>query len=164
MVFCGNDVKLQRKHPVTRPRKKMPSASTYTAQNRFHHSLNPAAMRRHEYYVYIITKPKCTTLYTGVTNSIARRLVEHYANRGKQKTFAGRYFCYCLVYVETHQYINNAIAREKEIKDWTRERKEALIREVNPDWRFLNEECCGEWPPNKIWGEYMEEFIRTKGG
>jgi putative endonuclease len=117
-------------------------------------------MKIHEYYVYITTNPNNSTLYTGVTNNIARRLVEHYANRGKPKTFAGRYYCYCLVYMETHQYINNAIAREKEIKDWTRERKEALIKEVNPQWRFLNHEWCGEWPPQKIWGVYLEELER----
>lgn len=45
---------------------------------------------RHEYFIYIITNPNRTTLYVGVTNDIARRLVEHYASRGHKKTFAGR--------------------------------------------------------------------------
>ena len=113
-------------------------------------------MRRHEYYVYIITNPNRKVLYVGVTNNVARRLVEHYANRGREKTFAGRYYCYCLVYVEQFKYINDAIAREKELKDWRRERKEELIKEFNPEWRFLNEEWCGEWPPEGQWKEYYD--------
>lgn len=94
----------------------------------------------HAHFVYITTNPSRTTLYIGVTNDIARRLVEHYANRGKPKTFAGKYYCYCLVYLELYQYVNNAIARETELKDWRRELKEALIAEFNPKWKFLNAE------------------------
>jgi hypothetical protein len=44
----------------------------------------------------------------------------------------------------------NAIAWEKEIKDWNRKRKEALITAFNPDWKFLNEELFGKWPPDKL--------------
>ena len=56
----------------------------------------------------------------------------------ERQTFAGIYFCYNLVYFEYHRYIFNAITREKEIKSWTRAKKDALIRSFNPDWRFLN--------------------------
>lgn len=92
------------------------------------------------YFVYIITNPKRTVLYTGVTNNLHRRLTEHYEdNVNGKKSFAARYFCYHLVYFEAHTYINNAIQREKEIKGWTRKKKEALINEFNPDWKFLND-------------------------
>ena len=89
------------------------------------------------YYVYITTNPTKTVLYIGVTNSLARRLSQHYDNRGNPETFAGRYFCYHLIYAEQCQSITGAIAREKELKGWTRAKKEALIAEVNPEWEFL---------------------------
>lgn len=103
-------------------------------------------MKQHQYYIYIITNPNKTVLYIGVTNNVARRITEHYANRGQKQTFAGRYY-YCLIYVEAFRYINDAIARETELKAWRREKKEALIATMNPEWKFLNEEWCGEWPP-----------------
>jgi putative endonuclease len=106
-------------------------------------------MKNYNFYVYITTNPTQTTLYAGVTNNIIRRLVEHYENRGKPDTFAGKYYCYNLVYCEWHQYIYNAIAREKELKNGSRQQKEALIDERNPERRFLNSEVCGVWPPNK---------------
>ena len=110
----------------------------------------------HEYYTYITTNPNRKVLYTGVTNHLARRLVEHYARRGQPKTFAGKFYCYCLVYVEEFQYIDDAIEREKQLKRFTREQKEVLIGKANPEWLFLNKEFCQEWPPRKIWGEYCE--------
>lgn len=117
---------------------------------------------KREYYVYITTNPNRSTLYIGVTNDIARRLVEHYANRGKPKTFAGKYYCYCLVYLELYQYVNNAIQRETELKDWRRELKDALIAGFNPKWKFLNAEWCDEWPPRKIWGDYYMALRNRK--
>lgn len=115
-------------------------------------------MKKYQYYVYIITNSSRKVLYIGVTNNVARRVVEHYANRGKSKTFAGRYHCYYLVYVEEFKYINDAIAREKELKAWRREKEEALVDTVNPERRFLNEEYCGEWPPGELWKEYLDEL------
>jgi putative endonuclease len=97
-------------------------------------------MKQHNYFVYIVTNHTKTALYTGVTNDIVRRLNEHFENRGKPKTFAGRYHCYNLVYYERFQFIEHAIAREKEIKDWNRKLKDALITSMNPNWNFLNEE------------------------
>lgn len=119
-------------------------------------------MKQHEYYVYITTNPNRTVLYIGMTNDIARRLVEHYAHRGKEETFAGRTYCYCLIYLELFQYVNNAIDRETELKAWRREKKDALIAEFNPKWKFLNAEWCGEWPPRKIWGDYYESLRHPK--
>ncbi|MFD2785912.1 GIY-YIG nuclease family protein [Hymenobacter rubripertinctus] len=97
-------------------------------------------MRYHQYYVYLVTNPKRTTLYIGVTNDLVRRLEEHVANEGKPHTFAGRYFCSQLMYWELFGNINQAIAREKEIKGWRREKKDALIATLNPDWRDLTSE------------------------
>jgi len=90
------------------------------------------------YFVYIITNPGKTVLYTGVCNDIARRMYEHYENRGNKKTFAGRYFCYNLLFYELFNDIQYAIEREKEIKGWTRKKKEDLIAILNPDWLFYN--------------------------
>lgn len=115
-------------------------------------------MKEHAYYVYITTNPNRKVLYIGITRDIARRLVEHYANRGRQKTFAGRYYAYCLVYLEMYQYVEDAIARETELKDWRRELKNKLIDAFNPKWKFLNAEWCGEWPPRVIWGDYYRSL------
>lgn len=79
-------------------------------------------------------------LYIGVTNNLRRRLSEHEANKGTNKTFAGKYFCYKLVYWERYFNPMSAIDREKQLKSWTRKKKEDLINTQNPDWRFLNEE------------------------
>lgn len=99
------------------------------------------------YHVYIVTNKNRTTLYIGVTNNLQARLAEHWDNRGHFATFAGRYFCFNLVYYETFQYIQDAINRETEIKKWSREKKEALINLHNPHWQFMNEKFCGQWPP-----------------
>ena len=102
------------------------------------------------YYVYIVTNPNKTTLYTGVTNNLPSRITEHWENRGQPETFAGKYFCHNLIYYETYKNIKTAIAREKEIKKWNRKKKETLIATMNPKWIFLNEKICGRWPPLKI--------------
>ncbi|MEZ4940547.1 MAG: GIY-YIG nuclease family protein [Saprospiraceae bacterium] len=94
----------------------------------------------HHYYVYITTNPGRTVLYIGVTNDLKRRLSEHANdNMESRKTFAGKYFCYNLIYYEYFQDINQAIARETEIKKWSRVKKEALIARRNPQWIFLND-------------------------
>jgi putative endonuclease len=102
-----------------------------------------------QYYVYIVTNYKKTVLYVGVTNNLEQRIIEHYLDRGNTKTFTGKYDVFYLLYYECTPYINNAIAREKEIKGWSRRKKEALINSFNPHWNFLNYELLGEWPPTK---------------
>ena len=57
-------------------------------------------MKDHNYFVYIITNPRKTVLYTGMTNDLSVRVQQHYENRGNKKTFAGRYYCYKLLYFE----------------------------------------------------------------
>lgn len=95
-------------------------------------------MEERIYYVYILTNPSKSVLYIGVTNNLRRRLAEHSENKGRPQTFAGRYFCYNLIYFEEHNDINRAIEREKEIKKWRREKKLILISAFNKEWHFLN--------------------------
>ena len=93
------------------------------------------------YYVYILTNINRQVLYIGVTNDIARRLFEHEEDaKGKKKSFAGKYNCIYLLYYERYRYVNYAIAREKELKGWTREKKDTLIRKMNPELKSLNDE------------------------
>jgi putative endonuclease len=94
----------------------------------------------HNYYVYIITNINKSVLYTGVTNDLSRRLYEHEHGEGRGSIFTGKYNCHYLLYYERFQYIAHAIKREKEIKGWTRKKKETLITEFNPQWDFLNGE------------------------
>ena len=94
--------------------------------------------RDYTFYVYILTNPQKTMLYIGFTNSLVRRLPQHRDNRGKKETFAGRNFCYILIYYEVFQYVNDAIAREKQLKKWSRSKKEELIATKNPNWLSLN--------------------------
>jgi putative endonuclease len=94
-------------------------------------------MKQHDYYVYITTNPRKTVLYVGVTNNLSLRLEQHYENRGNAGPFAGRYYCYKLLYWEHYKYINDAIEREKELKTLTREKKMDLIKSINPDLGFI---------------------------
>jgi len=92
-------------------------------------------MRECEYYVYIMTS-QSRTLYTGVTNNLQRRAYEH-----KHKLlpgFTSRYNINVLVYYESYADIQEAIAREKQIKGWLRARKIALVDSVNPRWDDLS--------------------------
>src|SRR6187402_573230 len=100
-------------------------------------------MWNYNYYIYITTNPSKTTLYVGVTNNLEVRLYQHFENKGNPGTFAGKYHCYLLVYYEHFSHIEQAIAREKEIKKWRREKKDALIASTNPEWKFLNKEIEG---------------------
>ena len=87
------------------------------------------------YYVYILAGDS-RTLYTGVTNDLARRLYEHRSGFGS--AFTRRYSVHRLVHVETATDPRAAIAREKQIKRWTRRKKVALIEATNPAWAELS--------------------------
>jgi methylglutaconyl-CoA hydratase len=91
------------------------------------------------FYVYILSS-KSRVLYTGITDNIYRRTWEHKndANPG----FTRDYKVHRLVYYETFQYVNNAIAREKAIKGWLRRKKIALIEAENPTWEDLSAGWC----------------------
>lgn len=92
------------------------------------------------YYVYILTNKNRTVLYVGVTNNLSRRLSEHINHEDHIGAFTKKYNCYHLIYFEEHDNIENAIEREKKIKGWRREKKEKLINDFNPDWKFLERE------------------------
>ena len=98
--------------------------------------------------MYILTNQLKTVLYTGVTNNLECRIIEHWANRGQKKSFTSKYNVYFLLYYEVFKYINDAIRREKEIKGWSREKKLQLINQVNPGLEFLNAKLFGKWPPD----------------
>jgi putative endonuclease len=92
------------------------------------------------YYVYIITNIQKNILYVGVTNNWQKRIDEHIADAGNKKTtYAGKYNCRYLLLLEEFMFVKDAITREKEIKGWRREKKDALITAANPEWHFLNE-------------------------
>ncbi len=107
-------------------------------------------LNNREYFVYFVTNVTRKVLYTGVTNNLPQRLVEHFLQRGNPVFFTGKYHAHYLLYYESSAYINNMILREKEIKGWRRSKKEALISSFNPGWKFLNEEVCGKWPPDRL--------------
>jgi putative endonuclease len=99
--------------------------------------------------VYITTNYNKTVYYTGITNNLLQRITEHYLDTAEKKTFVGKYNAFYLIYFEEHDYVLNAIEREKEIKGWRREKKEALIKSFNPELKFLNQEVFDEWPPKE---------------
>ena len=92
--------------------------------------------REKHYYVYIMSS-RSLTLYVGVTNSISQRALQH--KSGEVEGFTKQYRINRLVYYEIFKYIGNAIAREKEIKGWSRAKKQALIKSMNPTWQDLAE-------------------------
>ena len=96
----------------------------------------PSLMRfdDHQYYVYILAS-RSRTLYVGVTNNLLHRIAQH--RKTKTRSFTSRYKTHRLVYYERFQYINNAIAREKYLKHFTREEKITLIESTNPTWEDL---------------------------
>ena len=82
------------------------------------------------YYIYILTNRYNTTFYIGVTNSIIKRHFEH--KFGLIEGFTKKYKVKKLVYLEEYNDINEAIAREKQLKNWHRDWKLNLIKKVNP--------------------------------
>lgn len=93
----------------------------------------------HSYYIYILTNKSKSVLYIGVTNNLKMRLQQHKENiELNRKTFASKYNVHFLLYFEKFTWIQEAIAREKEIKKWRREKKLALIKTINPELNFLN--------------------------
>jgi putative endonuclease len=93
----------------------------------------------HTYYVYIITNKYKSTFYTGVTNNLRLRLNQHKENiENENKTYASKYGLEFLIYYEKFRWVQVAIAREKEIKSWRREKKIELIRSFNENFEVLN--------------------------
>ena len=88
-----------------------------------------------QYYVYMITNYTNTTLYTGVTNSLQKRIYEH--KNKIMKGFSSKYNLNKLVYYEVFESVENAILREKQIKAGSRKKKEELVNKFNKDWNDL---------------------------
>jgi putative endonuclease len=92
-------------------------------------------MSDEHYCVYIITNPRHTVLYIGVTGNLSRRIYEH--KNKLVEGFTSKYNCTKLVYYEQTSDVRSAIEREKELKGWLRKKKEALIATINPEWKDL---------------------------
>ena len=90
--------------------------------------------------VYIMANKRNGTLYTGVTSNLSRRVWEH--REVLVSGFTARYGCKMLVYFEQYDSIQDAIAREKQIKAGSRKKKLALIEAINPAWRDLYEDLA----------------------
>jgi putative endonuclease len=93
-----------------------------------------------DYYVYIVTNNTRSTLYIGVTSDLRVRVWQHRAGE-RPDTFSQRYHCVHLVYHEHYRDVRDAIAREKQLKRWRREKKNTLIATLNPQW----EDLAADW-------------------
>ena len=93
------------------------------------------------YYVYLLTNKHNTVLYTGVTNDLRRRIYEH--KNQLIEGFTKRYNINKLVYFEYTTDVKTAIEREKQIKGWTRKKKNDLIEIMNPEWKDLYPDLLG---------------------
>jgi putative endonuclease len=89
-----------------------------------------------QYFVYMMTNPNHTVLYTGVTNDLSRRIEEH--RSGDVKAFTTRYNVTKLVYYEVFEDPESANAREKQIKGGSRHKKIQLVESMNPEWKDLS--------------------------
>jgi putative endonuclease len=89
------------------------------------------------YYVYILASRRHGTLYIGVTNSLQKRLEQH--RNGEGSSFVKRYGVFRLVYVESYERAEEAIAREKQLKRWKRDWKIELIERDNLEWQDLSD-------------------------
>ena len=87
-------------------------------------------------FVYILTNYHKTLLYTGSTVNLSLRIQQH--TNGKFPGFSQKYKCHYLVYYEKYDDINLAISRERKVKKWSRKKKNQLISNINPEWKFLN--------------------------
>ncbi len=98
-----------------------------------------------QYYVYILTNFSNTTLYIGVTNNLERRLYEHKYEFAD--SFTKKYHCHRLLYFEVSNSVEAAIEREKQLKRWSRIKKDNLIKTMNPNMEDLSTslEMTGGW-------------------
>ena len=94
--------------------------------------------RDYNFWVYIVTNRNHSVLYIGVTNRLSRRAWEH--REGSGAGFASDYRCKKLIYYEHYRDVRDAIARETQLKKWSRPKKIALINRLNPSWLDLSVE------------------------
>ena len=98
-------------------------------------------MRTKTYSVYILSNFARIVFYIGVTNDLVRRILQH---RNGESIFSDKYNCHYLMYFEDYSDVRNAIAREKQLKNWKRAWKIQLIRKDNPDLIDLSEGWFGK--------------------
>lgn len=98
--------------------------------------------RDYNFWVYIMTNDHDIVLYIGMTNDLARRIREHRA--GQIPGFTADFRCRKLLYYEHCTDVLSAIAREKQLKNWSRKKKVALIARTNPQWNNLGPEVLGD--------------------
>ena len=104
-----------------------------------------ATMSHQNYFVYILTNAdRHTVLYIGVTNDLERRASQH--SLGFGSAFARQYNAHKVIYFDAYPDPKSAIAREKQLKRWSRKKNETLIARSNPEWRDLFEEMYS-FPP-----------------
>ena len=99
--------------------------------------------RDYDFFVYMVTNYSGSALYTGVINDLCRRLWEH--EHGESSKFTKEYHTDRLLFFEHYGDVRDAIAREKQIKGWTRAKKEALIRIMNPAREDLGYQLDPNW-------------------
>ena len=109
-------------------------------------------------FVYILSNSNHTAFYVGVTNELFRRIKEHKAGMGSQ--FSRKYNLTCLLYFEEFASSLDAIAREKQLKNWHRNWKLNLIRKNNPDMADL----AGDWFTHAEIIAWREEAVRVRRG
>ena len=99
------------------------------------HVFRESVLIMNDYYVYILTNRYNNVMYIGITNNIQRRVYEH--KSGAVEGFTKKYSVHKLVYVESCHDVYEAIKREKQLKGWTRKRKNELVVSVNPEWKEI---------------------------
>jgi len=90
-----------------------------------------------KYYIYIMSS-ESRVLYVGVTNNLRRRVIEH--QEGIVEGFSQKYKIKKLIYFEEYTNVNEAITREKQLKNWRREKKVFIIEQLNKEWKDLSKE------------------------
>ena len=98
--------------------------------------------RTHIFYVYILQSSSRRALYIGMTNNLRHRVFQHKTHQFEG--FTDDYNAVRLVYCEKHESVGKAIAREKQLKRWRREKKMGLIERMNPQWHDL----AADWFPH----------------
>jgi putative endonuclease len=91
--------------------------------------------RDYNFWIYIVTNRNHTVLYIGMSNRLSRRTWEH--REGAKSGFASKYQRRKLVYYEHYRHVRDAIARESQLKKWSRAKKISLVNRLNPCWEDL---------------------------
>jgi putative endonuclease len=104
-------------------------------------------MKIHIYYVYIVTNVNHTVLYTGITNDLTRRIFEH--KKKLSRGFTSKYNVDKLIYFEKFDFADIAIKREKQIKGYSKIKKQTLINSFNPEWIDLYNNGKIQIPPHQ---------------